>query len=59
MTVAGDPADSGDVPGLHYSYDDPSRPTRLTVYDDSEDAFLACRWITVDVGHAVVLDEMA
>ena len=58
MTVAGEPVDVGEAPELLHSFDNPDRPTELTIYDDTEDSFLSCRWITVDIAHAIVLDEM-
>lgn len=43
---------------LGYGLDDPEDPSEVTVYAPEADA-LATSWITIDVGHAVPLEEVA
>ena|GEM_PF-1184000 len=40
-----------------YAVDDADNPTELTVFSDQDDE-LPTHWISVDIGHAVALDEM-
>jgi hypothetical protein len=42
---------------LDYAVDDAETPTELTVFSD-RDGELRTHWISVDIDHAVALDEM-
>jgi hypothetical protein len=55
------PADSSAEPApvdLAWAVDDADHPTELTVYSDREDE-ITTHWLTVDLEHAVDLEEMA
>ncbi|GGM25127.1 hypothetical protein GCM10009006_03020 [Haloarcula argentinensis] len=42
---------------FEYAVDDADNPTELTVFSDQDDE-LPTHWISVDIEHAVALDEM-
>ena len=42
---------------VDYAVDDADTPTELTVFSEQADE-LPTHWISVDIGHAVALDEM-
>lgn len=42
---------------LNYLFDDADNPTEVTVFPGNEDEKLSERWISVDVTHAVALED--